>query len=77
MAKQFLDLTGVKTFLAQLHNLFATKVAVTEVKSATDPYIFDIDYSLLEFNTDLIISGNTSSPLIGVGQVGYMIIEKS
>ena len=44
MKKQFLDLTGLNTFLTQLKKLFATKEAVQEVKESTDPYIFEIDY---------------------------------
>ena len=75
MKKQFLDLIGLKTFLAQLYSLFATKEAVHEVKESTDPYIFEIDYSMLQFNTDLIITGDSSSPIIDVGQVGFMIIS--
>ena len=77
MAKQFLDLNGLKTFLAQLGGLFATKEAVTKVKTSTDPYIFDIDYTKLEFDTDLIVSGGASSSTIDVGQVGFMIIAES
>lgn len=56
MAKQFLDLTGLSTFLAQLDELFATKKDVADVKKNTDPYIFDIDYTVLEFDTNLIIN---------------------
>lgn len=56
MAKQFLDLTGLSTFLAQLDELFATKKDVADVKKNTDPYIFDIDYTVLEFDTSLIIN---------------------
>ena len=77
MAKQFLDKTGAATFLAQLKGLFATKAAVTELKTNTDPYIFDIDYSVLEFDTDFIITGEVTSPVIGIGQVGFLIIAES
>lgn len=56
MAKQFLDLTGLNTFLEQLDELFATKKDVADVKKNTDPYIFDIDYTVLEFDTNLIIN---------------------
>ena len=77
MAKQFLDLNGLATFVAQLLKLFATKAAVAEVKAATDPYIFDVDYTKLEFNTDLIISGESSSAMLGTGQLGTMILGSS
>lgn len=75
--KQFLDLAGLKTFVKQLPSLFATKDAVAEVKAATDPYIFDIDYTELEFNTDLIVSGEASSAMLGTGQLGQMVLGSS
>lgn len=75
--KQFLDLAGLKAFVKQLPSLFATKDAVTEVKATTDPYIFEIDYTKLEFDTDLIVSGGASSSTIDIGQVGFMIIAES
>lgn len=75
--KQFLDLAGLKTFVKQLPSLFVTKDAVVEVKTITDPYIFEIDYTKLEFDTDLTIFGGASSPTIGMGQVGFMIIAES
>jgi hypothetical protein len=57
MAKQFLDKHGLSTFLAQLRELFATNVAVAEVKQNTDAYILSIDYeSVLGFDTNEIIS---------------------
>ena len=77
MAKKFLDSAGLATFLTQLKDLFATKSAVAEVKANTDPYIFNIDYTKLEFNTDLIVSGEASSAMLGVGQLGTMILGSS
>lgn len=74
MAKQFLDSVGLATFLEQLRGLFATKVAVAEVKTETDPYIFDIDYTVLEFNTDLVVSGEATSAMLGSGSLGAMIL---
>lgn len=68
---------GLKTVLLQLKKLFATKKAVKEVKDLTDPFILEIDYSQLSFNTDLIVSGDASSPIIGVGEVNAMIIAES
>lgn len=61
MAKQFLDSAGLATFFAQLRGLFATKEAVAEVKTNTDPYILDIDYAVLEFDTALIVSEEVDS----------------
>lgn len=75
--KQFLDSAGLFTFFTQLKELFATKTAVAEVKESTDPYIFDIDYTVLEFNTDLIVSGESSSGMLGVGLLGMMTLGSS
>ena len=75
MVEQFLDKIGLSTFLTQLEGLFATKKSVADVKEATDPYIFEIDYdNTLKFNTDLIISGSATSATLGVGQLGAMIL---
>lgn len=74
MAKQFLDSAGLKTFFAQLKGIFATKVGVVEVKESTDPYIFDIDYTVLEFDTNLIVSGDATSAMLGTGQLGTMML---
>ena len=78
MANQFLDDVGLTTFFTQLKNIFAAKKAVAQVKSDTDPYIFDIDYdAVLKFNTGFIVTGEATSPIIDVGQVGYLIIAES
>jgi len=77
MAKQFLDQAGLNTFFTQLKNIFATKASVTDVKESTDPYIFDIDYTLLEFNTNQIIFGSATSATLGTGQLGMMVLGNS
>lgn len=57
MAKQFLDKTGLSTFLTQLKELFATPEAVAKVEADTDAYILNIDYdSTLAFDTTEIIT---------------------
>lgn len=55
MVKQFLDLTGLNTFLNQLKGLFATKDAVSDVEIDTNTYILNVDYSILEFDTSEIV----------------------
>ena len=55
-AKQFLDLTGLTTFLNQLKGLFATQNVTTGVEADMDIYLLNIDYSILEFDTSEIIS---------------------
>lgn len=57
MAKQFLNKTGLSTFLTQLNGLFATKGDVAQVEADTDIYILNIDYeNTLAFDTTEIIS---------------------
>ena len=57
MAKQFLDKTGLATFLTQLKGLFATPEAVAKVEEDTNTYILNIDYdSTLAFDTTEIIT---------------------
>lgn len=58
MAKAFLNLTGLTTFLAQLTSFFAATSEVAQVESDTDTYVLSIDYeSLLSFDTTEIIIG--------------------
>jgi hypothetical protein len=59
MAKQFLNKNGLETFFTKLTEIFATKNAVSEVKENTDPYILEIDYTVLEFNVDQLAAGIT------------------
>ena len=61
----------------QVSRGFATKTAVAEVKTSTDPYIFDIDYTKLQFNTDQIVSGNGTSAMLGTGTLGTMVLGNS
>lgn len=55
MVKQFLDLTGLNTFLNQLRELFATKATVDDIENDTNTYILSVDYSILEFDTSEIV----------------------
>lgn len=76
MDKQFLDFTGLDKLLGLFKGLYDN--IFNSVNAAKeDPRIFNIDYSELEFDTDLIISGGASSSTIDVGQVGFMIIAES
>lgn len=77
MIKELLDSFGLKTLLLELAKHIATKKAVAEVKTATDPFILDVDYSMLKFNTDFIVTGDATSHAIGVGQVGALVIAES
>lgn len=77
--KQFLDIIGLNTFLTGLlKSIFASQKELNTLKTNTDPYIFEIDYeNTLKFNTDLIVSGEATSPIIDIGQVGFMVIAES
>lgn len=68
---------GLHTLLVALKKKLATKSQVKTVRETTDLYVIDVDYSQLEFNTNLIVFGAPSSPVINVGQVGALIIADS
>lgn len=54
---EFLNLTGLATFLAQLKLFFATTSEVAQVELDTDTYVLNIDYeSILAFDTTEIIA---------------------
>lgn len=67
---EYLDKTGLKTFLAQLKGIFGLKTTVDIARSALDTYILNVDYTELEFNTDYIV-GDASSEL------GYFVLGES
>lgn len=54
--KKYTSLNGLKTFLDNLKNLFATKEFANEIEQDTQTYILDVDYSTIEFDTDEIVS---------------------
>jgi hypothetical protein len=56
MAKQFVDIVGLRTFFARLKDAFATQEDVASVEIYTNTYILDVDYSVLEFDTSEIVS---------------------
>ena len=78
MAKQqYLDLAGAQTTVDELVARYVLQKRLEEIQTSTNPYIFEIDYAAnLAFNTDLIV-GDGSSPAIGSGQVGFLIIAGS
>lgn len=77
MAKQFLSFSGLSTFLTQLESVFAKKERVLEVKESTDPYIFDIDYSILKFNTSYIVSNSGTSSMLNTAVLGQMVLGQN
>lgn len=57
MAKTFLNLNGLTTFLNQLKQTFASTSEVSAVEADTDAYVLNIDYeSTLAFDTKEIIT---------------------
>ncbi len=68
-------LNNLKEFLELMKVAFGLKELSTKHRSAIDTYVLNIDYENdLSFDTDLIVSGGASSSVIGVGQLGTMII---
>ena len=76
MAKQFLDLNGLRTFLNQLKWLFATKEAVSNVEANTNTYILNIDYeNNLAFNTSEIIEDNSEDVILNANEAMLLSSE--
>ena len=75
MGNKFLDKQGLATFLAQSKELFATDDAVTEVKTTTDNYVLNVDYTPLRFDTSEIVSGGSAGGGGGAECSGNHIIE--
>jgi hypothetical protein len=47
----------------------------TLLSTIIDDYILSINYEILAFNTDEIVVGNgVSSPILGTGMLGYMVL---
>lgn len=54
--------------------IFGKRDLAVKHRDALDTYILNIDYTKLEFDTDLIVSGGASSSILGVGQLGVMVL---
>ena len=66
---QFLDKKGLKTFLAQLKNIFGYKSALDETMNIRRQYLLEIDYEKeLSFDTSFIVGDN--NPYVGYAVVG-------
>lgn len=71
-------LNNLKEFLSQMKGVFGKKEFAVKHRDALDTYILNIDYENdLAFDTDLIVSGGVSSGVLGVGQLGTMILGSS
>ena len=71
-------LNNLQEFLSQMKNLFGTKELYDKHRNALNTYVLNIDYENdLKFDTDLIVSGGASSGVMGVGQLGTMILGSS
>lgn len=70
-------LNNLKEFLSLMKGVFGTKELAVKHRDALDTYILNIDYTALEFDTDLIVSGGASSGVLSVGQLGTMILGSS
>ena len=67
--KQFLDKTGLSTFLTQCKNIFGRKQILDDNTTARNLYLLNIDYeNTLAFDTDFIVGDN--NPYVGYAVVG-------
>ncbi len=69
----FLDKKGLKTFLAQLKNIFGYKSTLDESMEARRVNLLEIDYeNTLAFDTTWIVGDN--SPYVGSAIVGQTYV---
>lgn len=71
---KFVDLSGVKALLKKIKETFTSTDEVSIFDYNTETYVRNIDYSLLEFDTTLII-GNTNAPIVGSAIVGQTYLN--
>lgn len=81
--KKYVSLSKLSSFLDNLKNTFSSKVHTHEISDITnlqptlDTYVLNVDYSVLEFDTSSIVSNSTSSAIMGVGQLGQIVLGSS
>ena len=72
-----INLGNLDTFLSEAKKAYGD-IAVTELaKSALDEYIITIDYDLLKFDTGVTLTGGSASGVLGIGQLGLMVLGSS
>lgn len=71
---KYLSKDELSYFLKKLKETFGIKSTVDTARSALDTYILNIDYSALEFNTGLIVSGSATSATLGTATLGTMVL---
>ena len=59
LKEEYLDFKGLKTFVNQVKTIFATKKDADTLTATSDPYILNVDYSALEFDTSTIIKADS------------------
>lgn len=79
---KIITLDNLKEFLESMNGIFGDKEVLGDTsknlavkhRNALNTYILNFDYTELEFDTDLIVSGGASSGILGVGQLGVMVL---
>ena len=73
---KIITISKFKEFFQLLQEVLGKKELSDQHRAALDTYILQVDYeSTLAFDTDLIITGGATSSIIGIGQIGAMIIS--
>lgn len=68
--KKYMSLNGMSTYTENLKNTFATKESVSVIEEDMDTYVLDVNYSILEFNTDVLIT----TSMVGESYIGTMVL---
>lgn len=65
-------INNLKDFLSLMIELFGKKKLAVKHRNALETYILNIDYTGLEFNTDIIVGNN--APYVGSAVVGQTYV---
>ena len=74
---KYLSSNGLSYVSSKLQSTFGLKEASAALQDTFDTYVLNFDYTPIEFDTSLIISGKATASVLGIGQLGIMILGTS
>ena len=76
---KLVTLDNLTTFLEQLNDVALGDIELhAKVQEAINEYLLDnFDYSKIAFDTGVTLTGGAASGVLGVGQLGLMVLGSS
>lgn len=74
---KYLSNNGLNYVSNKLQSTFGLKETSAAIQETFNTYLLNFDYTPIEFDTSLIISGNATASILGIGQLGIMILGTS